>query len=291
MMECGFVAGGGRWKSGRTGRLWKDKKKAVRKRVAVNAKVAFAFGGGSELGTAYSSVFKDAGYEVCSIDNFEAPTCDHSLCLPPGAPPRSQVSFASRMISESFKDPRPFDVMFNTTIGFTAEGLGSDELFDSVDFMIHTNVDASLVTAKLACQFIKPGGLLFFLGSVAAFAQTHTIGYSIAKAALHQIVRTVALSVGTDLPEGVRVIGIVPVVLDTTIHRNMNNGKAEPDWTPPSIITSKLLSWAEGDSEVPENGSLVAVTSADVQINAEKTARQHLFRYIETPSFIQTRLL
>ncbi|KAJ8901952.1 hypothetical protein NDN08_004154 [Rhodosorus marinus] len=263
-MECGFVGGGGLWKSGRTGSLWKDKKNPARIRVAMNAKVAFAFGGGSELGSAYSAVFKEAGYEV---------------------------SFANRMISESFKDPRPFDVMFNTTIGFTAEGLGSDELFESVDFMMHTNVDASLVTAKLACQFIKPGGLLFFLGSVAAFSQTHTIGYSIAKAALHQIVRTVALSVGTELPEGVRVIGIVPVVLDTTIHRNMNNGKAEPDWTPPSIITSKLLSWAEGHSEVPENGSLVAVTSADVQINPEKTARQHLFRYIETPSFIQTRLL
>lgn len=63
-MECGFVAGGGPWRSGQTGRVWKDKMNGSRIRVAMNAKVAFAFGGGSELGTAYSEVFKEAGYEV-----------------------------------------------------------------------------------------------------------------------------------------------------------------------------------------------------------------------------------
>lgn len=146
------------------------------------------------------------------MDVFDSPTCDHSLCLPPGAPPRAQLNFASRMISDNFSDPRPFNVILNSTLGYSTEGVGSDELFDSVDFMLRTNVDSSLVTAKLAAKFLKPGGILCFLGSVAAFSQTKTIGYSAGKAALHQIVRNLALSVGEEFPEDVRIIGIVPEV-------------------------------------------------------------------------------
>jgi len=254
-------------------------------------RVAFAFGGGSELGIAFTKEFKDANYEVCSVDVFDSPTCDHSLCLPPGAPPRAQLNFATKMISDSFSAERPFDIMFNCTIGYSLDTIGEDTIFDSVEYMMRTNVDTTLVTARLASRYLKPGGLLVFLGSVAAFSSTKQVGYSSAKAALHQIVRSLALSVGDELPEGVRVFGIVPEVLDVSLHRNINGGKAESNWTPPEIVTSKLLSWSEGKSSPPENGSLVAVTSEEIQISEGQTARQHLFRLIETPSFIQKRLL
>lgn len=75
------------------------------------------------------------------------------------------------------------------------------------------------------------------------------------------------------------------------LHRDINGGKAESNWTPPEIVAGKLLQWAERKAEPPENGSLIAVTSEDVEISEGKTVRRHLFRLIETPSFIQSRLL
>lgn len=151
-------------------------------------------------------------HQVCSVDSFESPLCDHSLCLPPGAPARAQLNFASRMIRESFDDERPFDIMFNTMIGFDAAGIASDDIFDSFDYLLNTNVRASLVTARLAMHHLKPGGILVFLGSVAAFSPTKSLGYSAGKAALHQMIRNLALSVGDEFPEGARIIGLVPVV-------------------------------------------------------------------------------
>jgi dihydropteridine reductase len=178
-----------------------------------------------------------------------------------------------------------FDVMVNATLGFVASGISDPDFFDSVSYMYKTSVESTLVTARLATTFLSPGGLLAMLGSVAALSpQPKMLGFSASKAAVHQMVRSLAVAVGDELPAGSAVVALVPEVLDTPLHRSMNQGRAGPNWTPCDAVASKLLHWATEPASRPPNASLVSVSTSQGQ----NSALEHQFRLIQNPSFVQS---
>ncbi|KAK1865254.1 hypothetical protein I4F81_007788 [Pyropia yezoensis] len=162
----------------------------------------------------------------------------------------------------------------------------SEDVFESVDFMVSSSLHSSVVTARLATAFLRPGGMLTFTGSVAALSpQPKLLAFAVGHAAVHQLVRSLAAAVGVDLPDGVTVVGVVPEVLDTAMHRQLNRGRADDNWTSCNVVAEKLFAWAEGGGGTrPPNGALVSVTSTMVA----EGQQEHAFRLINTPSYVQT---
>ena len=68
------------------------------------------------------------------------------------------------------------------------------------------------------------GGLLVLPGAKPALGGTPgMMGYGLAKAAVHQLVKSLA-STGSGLPDNVNVVGILPVTLDTPMNRKFMPG-------------------------------------------------------------------
>lgn len=262
------------------------------------------FGGGSTLGKEVVTRFIEADWRVYTLDFYDAsvecggvngcalPRHSHipiSLALPAGAPARIQVDVARKCLASACAEK--FDVVLNATLGFTAGGLTDNDLFETSEYMYRTSVESSLVTAKLASSFMADGGLLTLIGSVAALPATHApnmLTFGIAKAAVHQMVRLLAGSVGTDLPTESTVVALVPEVLDTPLHRSMNSGEYGDNWTSCDVVASKLLEWAQNKKARPPNASLIAVAT---HRSAAEVENEDIFRLIHDSSFVQSAQL
>lgn len=120
--------------------------------------------------------------------------------------------------------------------GGWAGGNATKDLANSSDMMWKQSVWSSSIAATIAANHLKQNGFLALTGARAALEGTPgMIGYGMAKAAVHQLTKSLA---GKDsgMPEGSHVAAILPVTLDTT-----NNRKWMPDadfstWTTVDFI-------------------------------------------------------
>jgi len=108
--------------------------------------------------------------------------------------------------------------------------------------MLAVCLEPALVAAHVATKHLSPGGLLALIGSEAALHATPgMLAYGLAKAATHQLVRSVA-----PLPEGARCVGLLPRTLDTPNNRKwMAEGADTSSWTPLSAVTGALAALAD----------------------------------------------
>ena len=112
-------------------------------------------------------------------------------------------------------------------------------MFDGVEAMHSACVQSSVVAAHLSCSLLASGGLLALTGSAAALAPTPgMVGYGMAKAATHHLVSTVAAS---GLPEGAKVVGLLPSVIDTPGNRAGMPDADTSTWTPAADIAQKAM--------------------------------------------------
>lgn len=98
--------------------------------------------------------------------------------------------------------------------------------------MWRQSVWTSAISAAVAAHHLKDGGLLALTGAKPALEGTPgMIGYGMAKAAVHQLTRSLA---GKDsgLPEGAVVVSILPVTLDTPMNRKWMPKADFSTWTP-----------------------------------------------------------
>jgi NAD(P)-dependent dehydrogenase (short-subunit alcohol dehydrogenase family) len=87
-----------------------------------------------------------------------------------------------------------------TAGGWAGGGVDADGL-ESIDGMWQACVQSAAMGSHLAANMLKPEGMLVLTGAGAALgACDGMIGYGMAKAATHHLVKS--LSVGSELPEG-----------------------------------------------------------------------------------------
>ncbi|KAJ3278721.1 hypothetical protein HK104_002079 [Borealophlyctis nickersoniae] len=86
------------------------------------------------------------------------------------------------------------------------------------------------------------------------------IAYGLAKASVHQLVKSLA-SEGSGLPAGARANAILPITLDTPANRKF--AAADTDfstWTPMDVIAEQFLAWAS-KKQSPTTGTLYKVAT------------------------------
>lgn len=120
--------------------------------------------------------------------------------------------------------------------GGWAGGNAKKDLAKNSDLMWKQSVWSSAISATVGANHLKAGGLLALTGANPALAGTPgMIGYGMAKAAVHQLTKSLA---GKDsgLPENSLVVSILPITLDTPMNRKWMPNADFGTWTPLEFI-------------------------------------------------------
>lgn len=130
------------------------------------------------------------------------------------------------------------------------------DLAKNADLMWRQSVWSSSISAALAAQHLKDGGLLALTGAKPALEGTPgMIGYGMAKAAVHQLTRSLA-GEKSGLPENALVVSILPVTLDTPMNRKWMPKADFGTWTSLTEVAELFGKWTLSKDR-PKNGSLL----------------------------------
>lgn len=147
--------------------------------------------------------------------------------------------------------------------GGWAGGNASKDLAKNTDMMIKQSLWSSVISASVASHHLREGGILTLTGAKPALAGTPgMIGYGAAKAAVHQLTKSLAGS-ESGLPENSFVASILPITLDTPMNRKWMPKADFTTWTPLEFVAELFNKWIESPAERVKNGSLIQLVTKD----------------------------
>ncbi|XP_043232653.1 dihydropteridine reductase-like isoform X3 [Amphibalanus amphitrite] len=154
------------------------------------------------------------------------------------------------------------DAIFCVAGGWAGGSAKAKAMVKNCDLMWKQSVWSSAISAHLASRVLREGGLLQLTGAQPALGPTPgMMGYGMAKAAVHQLVRSLGAE-ESGLPPQVTALAILPVTLDTPMNRKFMPDADHTTWTPMEYVAGLFGKWAEGD-ERPKTGSLVQLITKD----------------------------
>ena len=154
--------------------------------------------------------------------------------------------------------------------GGWAGGNATADLAKNSDMMWKQSVWSSSIAAAIGAKHLKDGGMLTLTGAKAALEGTGgMIGYGMAKAAVHQLTKSLATE-GSGMPANSLVVSILPITLDTPMNRKWMPNADFSTWTPLTFIAETFWKWAN-NQERPANGSLVQLVTKEFQTELVET--------------------
>lgn len=148
--------------------------------------------------------------------------------------------------------------------GWAGGNAAAKDFVKSADIMWRQSVWSSVLAATIAANHLKPGGLVSLPGAKPALEGTPgMIGYGMAKAAVHQLTKSLA-SDKSGLPENSLAVALLPVTLDTPMNRKWMPDADTSTWTPLQYVAELFWKWTNG-IERPPNGSLVELETKNNQ--------------------------
>lgn len=167
---------------------------------------------------------------VGSIDMAENENADFNILVNRDANWVDQESTVLAKVEDALNGEK-LDAIICVAGGW-AGGNAKKDLAKNSDLMWKQSVWTSTISAAIGANHMKPGGLLTLTGANPALKGTPgMMGYGMAKAAVHQLTKSLA---GKDsgLPDNTTVVAILPITLDTPMNRKwMPNGDFA-SWTP-----------------------------------------------------------
>ncbi|KAL1122660.1 hypothetical protein AAG570_002987, partial [Ranatra chinensis] len=144
--------------------------------------------------------------------------------------------------------------------GWAGGNAAASDFIKNSDMMWKQSVWASAIAASLAAKYMKEGGVLTLPGANAAQAATPgMIGYGMAKAAIHQLTKSLAAD-KSGLPPNSLAVAILPITLDTPMNRKWMPNADTSTWTPLEYIADLFYRWVKGEDR-PKNGSLLSLVT------------------------------
>ncbi|ODM89735.1 Dihydropteridine reductase [Orchesella cincta] len=218
-------------------------------KISEDKKQLLVIGGRGALGQAIVRHFKEKNVWVASVDHGSNEEADLSLNIKRNElhTTLDQAQWIEQKLKESLQmdaATKTLDGIICVAGGWMGGNVATDDFLKSVDMMWKQSVESSVVAAYLARRFLKEGGLLVMTGAQAAAGPTPTmIGYGMAKAAVHHLIKSLAAE-GSGLPRNCVVVGLLPRTLDTPNNRKFATGNEDyGSWTPLSHITGLLEKW------------------------------------------------
>jgi len=211
------------------------------------------YGGAGGLGNAIVGAFDAAGWFAISVDFKENSLAGHSILVP-----SEPWDVATKDVSAKIQDLNvKADVVVNAAGGWMGGSVGSEDMFESVDKMISQNLLSALASGYLASKHLRPEGLVVLTGAAAVYAggcSSGMVGYSVAKAGVHDLVKS--LSEPDAIGKPCTVIGMLPNVIDTVANRKAMPSADHDTWTNPDVFARAIVHWAVHKEETPNFPSL-----------------------------------
>lgn len=219
------------------------------------------YGGKGALGSTIVSYFKSNNWWVGSIDMSSNDNAHANVVVKPA---ESWIEQEKEVVSgvQKILNDEKVDAVICVAGGWAGGNAATSDLIKNSDMMWKQSVWTSVIAAKLAASHLKEGGLVTLTGAKAALEGTPgMIGYGMAKAAVHHLVKSLA-GPKNGLPKDVKTVAILPVTLDTPMNRKFMPKADFTSWTPLEYVADLLLNWATGKS-CPDTGSLVQLITKD----------------------------
>ena len=220
------------------------------------------FGGSGALGKQVVQAFDSAGWTVDSVDMAPNEQAKQNFLLTPyeqlanAGGPGGQFTKLKKEIQTV--DPK-YDAIVNVAGGWAGGGLDGD-VVGTFGLMANQSVYSSIYAAQLAHSLMNERGTLVLCGAVAACGPNTSfmMGYGMAKAAVHHLIKSIA-SDANQLPPGGRVYGVLPITLDTPGNRAAMPDADKSGWTPLSTAAGDVVRLCRvTDASSPPNGALMA---------------------------------
>uniref|UniRef100_A0A336M607 Dihydropteridine reductase n=1 Tax=Culicoides sonorensis TaxID=179676 RepID=A0A336M607_CULSO len=218
------------------------------------------YGGRGALGATVVSHFKANNWWVGSIDLGENEKADANIVVNKDADFVGQEEQILAGVASALKGEK-LDAVICVAGGW-AGGNAQKDLAKNTDLMIKQSVWTSAISATVGANHLKAGGLLVLTGAKPALSSTPgMIGYGLAKAAVHQLTKSLAAK-DSGLPENSLAVAILPITLDTPMNRKWMPNADHSTWTPLEFVAELFHKWTKG-VERPANGSLVQLVTKD----------------------------
>ncbi|OXU31665.1 hypothetical protein TSAR_000706 [Trichomalopsis sarcophagae] len=221
----------------------------------------FVYGGKGALGTACVNTFKSKNWWVGSIDMKQNESADANVLVNVESDWLEQENSILTQVKEILGDNK-LDGVICVAGGWAGGNAANKDFVKNSDLMWKQSVWSSVIAAKIASEHLKDGGFLSLTGAKAALDGTPgMIGYGMAKAAVHQLTKSLATE-GSGLPADSLVASILPITLDTPMNRKWMPKADTTTWTPLEFISELFWKWSQ-KQERPVNGSLLQLVTKD----------------------------
>jgi len=230
------------------------------KMTEINKKTVVVYGGCGSLGKILISEFKKQEWKVLSIDLRENKEADANFLISSELSFIEQSGLAKIEVKKFMADMgvEKVNAIVCVAGGWKGGSLKSKALMKNCDLMWNVSVQTSLISSQLAALYMETGGTLILPGAHAAFTPTpRMIGYGIAKAAIHHLVKSCAAP-KSGMPKDSATIGMMPIILDTPYNREMMTNADYSTWTPLPELSKKIIDWCN-NIERPASGSLIKI--------------------------------
>jgi len=213
------------------------------------------YGGRGALGSAIIKHFKSKDCWVGSIDLANNDEADANVVVLPAATWSEQEKSVLEGVAKVL-DGQTLDAIVCVAGGWAGGNAAHADFVTNSDMMWKQSVWSSIIASSIAAKHLKEGGLLSLTGAKPALEGTPgMIGYGMAKAAVHQLVKSLAAS-GGGLPNESTVLAILPVTLDTPMNRKWMAKADHSTWTSLEFVSELMEQWTNKEDR-PPNGSLV----------------------------------
>ncbi|KAH7727080.1 CBN-QDPR-1 protein [Aphelenchoides avenae] len=227
------------------------------------------YGGNGALGSAVLNFFKAKNFWVVNVDLAKSDAADSNVVVNPTDCWIEQEAHVLKEVGNALGSDK-LDAILCVAGGWAGGNAGNKDFIKNADLVWKQSVWSSAISARVAAQFLKPNGLLQLTGAAAATDGTPgMIGYGAAKAAVHQMVKSLAAP-ESGLPEKATVLAILPVTLDTAMNRKWMPKADFSTWTPLDFIAEQLHAWSAKADSRPENGALLKLTTKDGKTDVSK---------------------
>ncbi|XP_059146591.1 dihydropteridine reductase-like [Physella acuta] len=217
------------------------------------------YGGKGALGNAVVSFFKAKSYWVGSIDLAVNEQADANVLVKPDSTLPDQEAEVTTRVSELL-GANKLDAIFCVAGGWA--GGNAKKIVEPADAMWKQSVWPSIITASLGSKYLKDGGLITLPGAQPAINGTPgMIGYGLAKAAVHQLTKSLA-GENSGLPSSATVLATLPITLDTPMNRKWMSSADFSTWTSLDFVSELFYKWLNKE-ELPPSGSLVQLITKD----------------------------
>ncbi|XP_059476262.1 dihydropteridine reductase [Neocloeon triangulifer] len=217
------------------------------------------YGGRGALGASCVAHFKANNWWVGSIDLANNDQADANILVQPADSWNDQESSVVKAVGDLLGSEK-LDAVICVAGGWAGGNAASADLIKNSDMMWKQSVWSSVIAASVATKFLKDGGVLTLPGAKPALGPTPgMVGYGMAKAAVHQLTKSLAGD-KSGMPANSLVVATLPVTLDTPMNRKFMPKADTTTWTPLEYVAEMFFKWCKGESR-PPNGSLVTLVT------------------------------